>query len=373
MSKINIDVNDLTLEEKIGQMFIIGMEGTTINDRIITMIQKYKVGGIILYRKNFSDYDSLLSLINKLKKLNSNNKIPLFIAIDQEGGRVNRMPREFNNLKTATDLANLDDLNILARAGRVTGKMLRESGFNMNFSPVLDLKKFGDKHPIGDRSFGTDPDKVADCGIEVMKNLESEGVISVIKHFPGHGATSIDSHFTLPVINKNIVDLENEDTKVFEKAIKSGADAIMVGHLVIPKLTGLYPASLSYKFITEVLKKKYRYRGLIITDDLKMKAIRFIYGAKTAVKLSFKAGNDLVIMRFKSTEEKQAINNIYNLVKKNKLKIHRIDNSVKKIIHMKEKYNISDEPVIGCNIEEINAEIQSINEKILKKKKNIKK
>ena len=197
-----------------------------------------------------------------------------------------------------------------------------------------------------------------------MKELQQNGVISVIKHFPGHGATKQDSHYFLPIVNKSMKRLENEDMYPFEQAIKNGADAILVGHLMIRNVTGMYPASLSRKFITKYLRKKYRYNGVIITDDLKMKAIKFIYGPSIAIRKAFESGNDIIVFRFNQEEEINSIEMITNLVKKGKIKESRINKSVKRIIKLKNKYNISDKKEIkGIDIENINKEIKEIREK----------
>lgn len=161
-------------------------------------------------------------------------------------------------------------------------------------------------------------------------------------------------------------ELEKQDMIPFQKAINNGADAILVGHLMIKNITGIYPASLSRKFIAKYLRIKYKYNGLVITDDLKMRAIRFIYGSVFSVKKAFEAGNDIVVFRFNKKEERQAINTIINLVKKNKIKESRINRSVKRIIKIKEKYNILDsEDVQGIDIETINKEIENIRNQVL--------
>lgn len=268
-----MEIKELSIKEKIGQMVMIGLDTNYITDRIKNMIKTYKIGGIILYRKNFSTYTDMMNLIKKLKELNKENKIPLFIAIDQEGGRVNRMPKEIKNLPSANQVATVGGQELVSKSAKITGEILYKSGFNLNFAPVLDIKRFEDKTAIGDRSFGTNKELVTECGIAAMKALQSNGVISVIKHFPGHGATKQDSHHFLPVITVPMKNIEKEDMFPFEQAIKNGADALLVGHLLIMNVTGIYPASLSRKFITKYLRKKYRYKGLILTDDLKMRAI----------------------------------------------------------------------------------------------------
>ena len=293
-----MEIEKLSIQEKIGQMVIIGMDTNYITERIKTMITKYKIGGIILYRKNFNSYEKMLELIQQLKELNKDNKVPLFIAIDQEGGRVNRMPKEIQNLPPAHTLASTGNDELVKKSAQLTGKILKKSGFNLNFAPVLDIKNFSDEHAIGDRSFGDNKEAVAKYGIITMKELQNQGIVPVIKHFPGHGATSRDSHYFLPIIKKKIKDLENEDMYPFTQAIANGADCLLVGHLLINKATGLHPASLSRKFISRYIRKKYKYNGLIFTDDLKMRAVRFLYGSTNSVVKAFKAGNDIIIFRF---------------------------------------------------------------------------
>lgn len=358
---MNSKVKDLSIEEKIGQMIIIGMDSNKITNRIENMIKNFKIGGIILYRKNFKDYSDLLKLVRDLKKLNENNKIPLFIAIDQEGGRVNRMPKEILNLPAANKIAKTKDIKLVEESADITGKMLYESGFNLNFAPVLDVKRFDDNHVLGDRCFGDNVKDIEKYGIATMKKLQHNNILSVIKHFPGHGATKMDSHIALPIITKSMKKLEKEDMKVFEKAIKEGADAILVGHLLIRGVTNFLPSSLSRKFIYTYLRKKYRYNGLVVTDDLKMRAIKFIYGPMLAIRKAFEAGNDLVVFRFSKDEEEKAISHIIKLVEKGKIKEARINRSVNRIIKIKEKYNISDKQKFdGININEFNNRIEKI-------------
>lgn len=360
-----VNINDLTIEEKIGQMIMVGIDSNFITERTKKLILKYKIGGVILYRKNFKTYKDMLNLINELKNLNKSNKVPLFISIDQEGGRVNRMPKEFLNLPAANKIAKTKNMEILRNSAEITGKILRESGINMNFSPVLDIKRFDDGHVIGDRSYGENKEGVIEYGIPVMQQLQKQGIISVIKHFPGHGATKRDSHFRLPIIDIPINELEKEDMEVFNQAIKNGADAILVGHLRVKKATGIFPASLSRKFIIRSLRQKYRFKGIVISDDLKMRAIRLVYGPKLSIKKAFEAGNDIIIFRFNKKDEEEAITEIINLTQKNKIKEFRINRSVKRVLNIKDKYNVNDEEILeGINIEEINKEIMKIREEV---------
>ena len=359
-----MEIKELSIQEKIGQMIIIGMDTNYITDRIKTMITKYKIGGIILYRKNFNTYDKMLDLIRQLKELNKDNKIPLFIAIAQEGGRVNRMPQQILNLPSANKIAITGGEELVKKSAQLTGELLKKSGFNLNFAPVLDIKNFSNQHAIGDRCFGDDKQTVARYGVLTMRELQNQGIVSVIKHFPGHGATTKDSHYFLPIIKKKIKEIENEDMYPFEQAINNGADCLLVGHLLIKNITGFFPASLSRKFISRYIRKKYKYNGLIFTDDLKMRAIKYLYGPINSVVKAFKAGNDIIIFRFNKDEEKNAIEKVLNLVRAGKIKETRINRSVKRIINLKEKYNILDTmPEENINIETFNQEILNIREK----------
>ena len=304
-----------------------------------------------------NDYKIMINLINNFKKANSKNEIPLFISIDQEGGRVNRLPEQIHNLDSAFKLAQTHDIEKVRQSGQIIGTILRKSGINLNYAPVLDIKRFSSNHAIGDRCYGENKDDVIKYGIEVMKAMQKENVISAVKHFPGHGQTNKDSHFFLPKITKDIEVIENEDMKPFEEAIKNNCDAIMVGHLIVKKIDRKNPASLSKKVITKYLKEKFNFKGLIITDDLKMGAIRLLYRPEVAVYKAILAGNDIVLIGNAENKIEKIIKYVSKKIAKNKISINQINESVEKIINMKKKYNINDSKVEGVNIEEINKQI----------------
>ena len=358
---MDLKIGNLSLEEKIGQMLIVGIEGDKITERTRKMILKYKIGGVILYRKNFDTYDKMIQLIKDLKELNKQNKVPLFISIDQEGGRVNRMPKEFLNLPAANLIATKMGEEGIKKAANIISEILSKAGFNMNFAPVLDLKRFNTK-AIGDRCFDLDYKKVSKYGLMQINEYKSNNIIAVAKHFPGHGDTKADSHFMLPKIKLDIKTLENEDMVPFEEAIKNGVDGILVGHLEIRRLADKKPCSLSRKFITKYLRRKYNYKGLVISDDLKMKAIKYRYGTVNTLAKAFEAGNDISIIRFDEKREEKAILKVTELARKNILNNYRINESVKRILKVKAKYHINDitDYKIDVNIEKINKEIEKI-------------
>jgi len=356
-----MNINDLSLEEKVGQMCMVGINSNNI-DVLYDFIKKYKIGGVILYKKNYSSYDDMLDVIKKLKIANSDNRIPLFISIDQEGGRVNRMPNEFKNLTNNYDLSKYGDINLIKKSADITSRMLVDSGVNMCFGPVLDIYNESTSNVLFNRCFSSDVSVVSEYGSIYMKKMQRNNLISVVKHFPGHGASSKDSHLMIPYI-KDIDGVFEKHILPFENAINNGCDAIMVGHLVLKGLTDGLPASISKKFITEYLRKKYNYNGLVITDDIRMNAVKLIYKFMSFDK-AFSSGSDIILFKYKDGDEK-VINKIVDKVKNGKIDIESINSSVDRILKIKRKYRITDDyGKIGCDISKINREIDGVvNEK----------
>ena len=349
---------NITLEEKLGQMFIIRMQGKTITEDLISLIKEYHIGGISLYSRNYDSYEEMYNLINNLKKINSKyNKTPLFIAIDQEGGRVNRLPIEFENIPSAKKISK--DNKLVEESGRITGELLSELGINMNFAPVLDIQRFKDNHAIGDRCFGDNKEDVIEKGILMMNSLK-KNLIPVVKHFPGHGLVNKDTHIFLPGIGKDIT--KEDDLCPFIEAIKEDAPAIMISHIMIRKMDKMYPASLSKKVITDYLINELRYEGLIITDDLKMKAVNFIYGYKKSAYKAVEAGNNLILIGADYDEVKNSIN--YIKLKLNDSIEENINISYDKIINTKNKYHIADEKKSVIDIDKYNKRINKIREAV---------
>ena len=355
---------ELNVKEKIGQMLIIALHEKEITKETINIIQKYKIGGVILYRRDYDNYSEMLEKINKLKSINRENPIPLFISIDQEGGRVNRIPYEIKNIKSANKIANTQDIYIVKQSAKIISKILKSFGIGMNYAPVLDIKRFDEDHAIGDRCFGGNKEAVSKYGVEFMIEMSNQGVLPVVKHFPGHGSTTKDSHISLPVVTKSKQELETDDMVPFKEAIENGADGIMVGHILIKDIDKKYPASLSKEIIHKYLIEKLKYKGLIITDDLKMLAVRLRYSPSKAVELAIKAGNDMVMTGLGYKTIERIINNIVKKVQKGKISEVEINKSVDKIVKIKQKYNVNEDKVMGIDIDKINKEIEQLNNKI---------
>jgi len=352
-----MDLKKLSMKEKIGQKFMFGVNSNNI-DVIINLIKQYHIGGVILYKKNYKNYEEMLSVIKRLKEANKSNKIPLFIAIDQEGGRVNRMPLEFENLKNIYDMSKKNG-DLISSNANITGRMLFETGININFAPVLDVCDDDKSKVLYKRCFYGDVSRVSENGARYVNGMKKTGVISVVKHFPGHGISKMDSHFITPVVgdyNKVI------DTHIlpFERAIKEGVDALMVGHLVIRKLTNGMPASISSKFIKEYIRDRYKFDGLVITDEMNMLSRNILY-TFNYLKKAFVAGSDIILIKIKDRGN-GIIDKCIKLTLNNPEYEKMLDESVSRIIKIKNKYNVSDNvDYVGCNVNEINKEIVKLN------------
>lgn len=357
-------IGELSLREKIGQKFIFGVYSENV-DVIVDLIKECYIGGVILYKNNYKNYDEMLSVIKKFKDANKNNRIPLFIAIDQEGGRVNRMPSEFSNLKNIYDVSKMDD-SLIDKYADITGKMLKESGINMNFAPVMDMYD-GKSKVLYKRCFYGDIDDIYRFGKRYVNSMNNRGVIPVLKHYPGHGATTVDSHFFTPyvydykkVLEKHILPFD----RIINDKDGTVVDALMVNHMVIRKLTVGIPASISSSFIDEYIRNRNNFDGLVITDEMNMLSRNIVYKFSYLKKM-FLSDSDLILVKIKS--KKEAIRLIDKYVKyvddcDNKDVIRMIDNSVLRIVRIKDKYNINDGTEYeGSNIIEINKEIDKIN------------
>ena len=353
------DIEKLSLKEKIGQKFIIGFdENLNVLEKIEETIKNYKIGGVLIYKKNYKNYDELINLINNIRRINKKySQVPIIISIDQEGGRVNRIPNDFLNMPSSYNLAKTGGMELVAEAAEITGDILKNLGINMDFAPVLDIKRFQEKHVIGDRAYSDDIEMVSKCGIEFIKKLKEKGIIAVMKHFPGHGATKIDSHFILPIIFKRLEELEKNDMKPFKEAMAYGTDAMLIGHLVIPRVTKLYPASMSKKVINYI-RQELNFNGIIITDDMRMKSVRLLYGKDRAIKRAFKVGNDLIMVKY--SKDDRVFKKIEKAVVRKKISEEKLDESVKKILDLKSKYNVNDD----LKIEKM--DVEKYNEKILR-------
>ena len=356
-------IDSMTLQEKVGQLVIVGFDGYTADDSIKTMIQSYKVGGVILFGRNVENAEQLITLNNTLKNINSGNKIPLFISIDEEGGKVSRMPKEIRKLPTNKTIGEANDENLSYEIGSILADEVKMFGFNMNFAPVLDINSNPQNPVIGDRSFGNSKEIVSRLGVQTMKGIQSGGVIPVVKHFPGHGDTSEDSHIGLPAVSHDMNRLIDFELIPFKDAIHNQADAVMIAHILLNKIDSENPSSLSKTVITELLRNQLKFNGVIITDDMTMRAIVENYNIGEAAIKSVKAGSDIILVCHGYDNEIAVIDALKNAVENRTISQETINESVYRILKLKDKYKLSDDKI--DKIDTINStDIQKINDKI---------
>lgn len=353
-------INAMSLDEKIGQLVIVGLDGLAPDINITNLIKVHKVGGVILFGNNIKDSNQLVKLTNSFKTINSQNKIPLFISVDEEGGRVSRMPSEIKKLPSNQVIGKTNGGDLSYNIGKVIGEELKLFGFNMNFAPVLDINSNPNNSVIGDRSFGNNPAIVTKLGIKTMKGISYSNIIPVIKHFPGHGDTAVDSHVGLPVVNKDLKSLSSFELEPFKEAMKNNADTIMVAHILLNKIDPVYPSSMSKSVITDILRKSLDFSGVVITDDMTMGAIMKNYEIGDAAVKSINAGSDIVLVCHGFNNELEVINSLKAALNNNVISESRIDKSVYRILKLKEKYGINNVTVSPVNISNLNDKIENL-------------
>lgn len=326
----------MKLEQKIGQMIIAGFDGYEPSDGILRLISGHGLGGVILFSRNLKDYPQILNLCSDIQGRSTD--CPLFISVDQEGGRVARLPPPFTKFPPMRYLGVCNSADLAYRFGEITAKELALVGINMDLAPVLDIDTNPDNPIIGDRSFGNNPDIVSSMGIAVISGLQDNGIMACGKHFPGHGDTHKDSHLELPLVRHDIKRLKEVELRPFHSAIDKGVAAIMTGHLLMPALDEGYPATMSGRIITDLLRREMGFDGIVISDDLEMKAIIDNYTLDNAVIMSVEAGVDILIIS--KTEESQfiAIDALVKAVRDGRIPEERIDLSYRRIRSLKERF-----------------------------------
>lgn len=356
---IKEQISTMTLNDKIGQMVMVGLDGTTMPTQAKEMIEQYRVGGFILYKQNMTDASQILKLLNQLKAANQTNAIPLWLSLDQEGGKVSRMPSDFAKLPSAAQIGQANDLEYSYQIGQALGEEIHSLGFNMNFAPVLDINSNPNNPVIGSRAFGSNPETVITHGLAMMRAIRSRQVAAVVKHFPGHGDTFVDSHFDLPVVNKSRKELEAFELLPFVKAIQQEADAIMIAHLLIPQVDDTYPSSLSKKLITNLLREDLGYDGVVITDDMTMGGITKKFDIGEAAVKSIQAGSDIILVGHEYDKQLAVLKAIRKSVQARTITKEMLDQSVYRILSLKSKYQLKDSAIKTIDVGAINRQIEA--------------
>lgn len=340
--KVEKIVNNMTLEEKVGQIFMVAPEAvdkdggstTVFTENIEKEIEKYNLGGYILFASNIENPTQTQEFINGLKK---SSKIQPFVGVDEEGGRVARIGKNsamgVEKIEPMAQVGKSQNYERANEIGTTIGKYIKNLGFNLDFAPDTDVLTDSNNTEIGDRSFGNDPEVVGKMATEVVKGLQSENISTVLKHFPGHGGSIGNSHQGFSLSNRTEEELKKCEIVPFKTAIENGADCVMVAHMSLPNVTGdNIPATLSKKVVTDMLKTELNFKGVVFSDSMSMGAITENYGTGDACVKAVEAGIDMVLMPENLDE---AYNAVLEAVKNGKISQERLDDAVSRIIKAK--------------------------------------
>ena len=338
-------LEEMTLEEKVAQLFIIQPEaildvGTAVaaGDATREAIDKYPVGGFIYFGENLQSKEQTQEMLRNVQAYSTERTgFPAFLSVDEEGGTVARVAGTGNfdvpDIGDMADIGAAGDVDAAKQVGEDIGSYLAELGFNLDFAPVADVLSNPENTVVRKRSFGSDPELVSDMAIAVSDGLEEKGLLSAYKHFPGHGATSADTHKGYAYTDKTLEELEACELIPFQRCIADGAKIIMAAHISVPNVTGDdTPTYLSKTMVTDILREKMGYTGLVVTDAMNMGAITEEYTSAEAAVKALQAGVDVVLM---PENYQQAYQGVLDAVADGTLTEERIDESVTRILTVK--------------------------------------
>ncbi len=325
-----------TLRQQIGQMFLIGCQGASLSRDEQLICAEYQFGGFVLFQRNCPEPAQLAQLCRAV--WDAAIDAPPFIAIDQEGGRVHRLPAPFTHFPAAVRVGAKGDASLARRLGRAAAEELKLVGINLNFAPVLDVNSHPANPVIGDRAFSTDPMRVSDIGAACAQGLRDGGVIPCAKHFPGHGATDKDSHFELPMVRKTLAELDAVELAPFAHACRAGMESLMTAHVLYPALDAKFPATLSESIVTGLLRHQFGYDGVVFSDDMAMHAISTPYSVEEATLQAVLAGVDVLLYCHEVDKALQAFEFLCQAAERDPAVRAHVQASHRRISELKERY-----------------------------------
>jgi beta-N-acetylhexosaminidase len=282
------------LRHQIGQLLIAGFEGAAVPVELKAIAREFGLGGLILFARNIEAPEQVAELSYEAARLVPD--LPLWVSVDQEGGRVARLKAPFTEWPPMATLGRSGDERLVERFARAMAKELRAVGITLDYAPVLDVHTNPRNPVIGDRALGEKAAEVARLGGVIVRTLQQEGVAACGKHFPGHGDTVSDSHLELPLVEHPPERLREVEFAPFRAAVQAGVAAIMTAHVLVPSLDERRPATLSKRVVTDILRRELGFAGMIVSDDLEMKAISKDYAVPRAAVLAVEAGCDAVLI-----------------------------------------------------------------------------
>lgn len=337
---------ELTLRQKIGQLVLYSMESNEITPETRSLMQEYCIGNVIHFGNNVTDFAGSKALNAELRELvlESCAGVEPFISIDHEGGRVFRFSQDFTWFPSHLTLSAADDPALTEAVGQAMGEELRAAGFNLNFAPVVDVNSNIGNVVIGVRSFGDEPETVSLHGAAMARGMQKAGVMACLKHFPGHGDTTLDSHYFLPTVDKSLEALRATELKPYADIFPQGvADSIMTTHILFPQLeTENVPATMSPAILQGILRKELAFDGVVVTDGMHMLAIKDHYGVARGCVMAIKAGVDLLCIGTGGTgvqeSQKECLDALYEAALSGEIPMARIDEAVSRLLRAKAKF-----------------------------------
>ncbi|MCY4539745.1 MAG: beta-N-acetylhexosaminidase [Chloroflexi bacterium] len=346
MSKKADSRHDMTLERKVAQMFMVSFFGAHLTETESAFLREAQPGAAVLFGRHVESPEQVTALTNAYQQeVMSSGGLPLLIAVDQEGGPIQHLHGGFTRFPAPMLLTATQDEDLAYEVGAAMAAEMRAVGVNMNLAPVGDLLTNADNPIIDRRAFGSDPKLVAPILMNFIRGLQDNGVVATVKHFPGHGDTSQDSHLVLPVIHHDRRRLDSVELRPFVAAFDAGVSTVMVAHIWFSAFDAEpLPASLSVNVVEGLLRNELGYDGLIMTDALDMDAVDTGYDPSEASIRAIEAGNDMIAIgaHVGTRRIRQAISDVVAAVRAGRIKRERIDNSVERILRVKQKYGVLD-------------------------------
>ncbi len=335
------------MTEKIGQLLIIGLRDTSLSQFEAEFIIKNNIGGVILFGRNIESPAQLHELVKSIQALRhkTRDKLPLFIAIDMEGGRVARLSEPFTIWPPLDRIGKIDSTSVAFKFAMTMGMELRAFGINLDFAPTLDVLTNPANVLIGDRAVSSDPEQVAKLGSALIRGYIKSHVIPCAKHFPGHGNTLIDSHDDLPIENADLDRLRQTELVPFKKAFRARLDMLMTAHIKFENVDPEWPVTLSKVILTDLLRNELRYRKVVISDDLDMKALTNFYPPTEIPVRALEAGCDILLYCNNFDHPQVALNAIHKALKEHRLTAKQIDESYMRVVTLKKEALVKPDPL----------------------------
>ena len=346
-SQVEDALRGLTLEQKLGQLMMVTFEGTDLGPASSAQLQQRHIGNVVLLGGNIQSPEQLARLTDQIKAKTraTTNGIDPILAVDQEGGQVRRLRAAGFESATLPEAAlmGLGTAENTELWGAATGRDLQRAGMSMDLAPVFDVNDNPANPVIAGygRAFATTPEAVSRHALAFMQGLQGERVMSVAKHFPGHGSTWVDSHVALPHVTKSLAQLNAVELPPFRDAIAAGVDAVMVAHIVYDAWDAERPSSLSPRVVTGLLRGELGFDGVVMTDDLTMDAISATYGPGEAAVLAIEAGVDMLVTVAGPSSLAVMLDSLASAVRTGRLSEERIDQSVRRILILKNRYGLA--------------------------------